>query len=221
MNKTDVVLLRHMVVSAMLLGLFAVIGTALVAVTYDATAERIAANHRARLLRSLHLLITPDQHDNDLFTDVTTVTDRELLGTDEPVKVYRARKNGQPVAAIINSVAPDGYSGRIDLLVAIRYDGTLAGVRVINHKETPGLGDGIEITRSDWIRSFDNRSLHNPDRKGWAVKRDGGIFDQFSGATISPRAVVKAVYRTLLYFDKHRDELFAKPSVPIEGKPHA
>ncbi|HID49553.1 MAG TPA: electron transport complex subunit RsxG [Chromatiales bacterium] len=210
-----------MVVSAMLLGLFAVIGTALVAVTYDATAERIAANHRARLLRSLHLLITPDQHDNDLFTDVTTVTDRELLGTDEPVKVYRARKNGQPVAAIINSVAPDGYSGRIDLLVAIRYDGTLAGVRVINHKETHGLGDGIEITRSDWIRSFDNRSLHNPDRKGWAVKRDGGIFDQFSGATISPRAVVKAVYRTLLYFDKHRDELFAKPSVPIEGKPHA
>ncbi len=220
MKKTDTVLIRHMIVSAVVLGLFAVIGTAMVAITHDATAERIAANHRARLLRSLHVLITPDQHDNDLFTDVTTVTDRELLGTDEPVRVYRARKNGQPVAVIINSVAPDGYSGRIDLLVAIRYDGTLAGVRVINHRETPGLGDGIDASRSDWIRSFDNRSLHNPDKKGWAVKRDGGVFDQFSGATISPRAVVRAVYRTLLYYDKHRDELFAKPSIPIKGKPH-
>ncbi|MCG6886836.1 MAG: electron transport complex subunit RsxG, partial [Proteobacteria bacterium] len=190
-------LIRNMLISAVVLGIFAVIGTALVALTYDATADRIAANHRARLLKSLHLLITPDQHDNDIFTDVTTVTDRQLLGTNQPVKVYRARREGKPVAVIINSVAPDGYNGRIDLLVAIRYDGTLAGVRVINHKETPGLGDGIDISRSDWIKSFDNRSLQNPDKKGWAVKRDGGVFDQFSGATISPRAVVKAVHRTL------------------------
>lgn len=213
-------LIRNMLISAVVLGIFAVIGTALVALTYDATADRIAANHRARLLKSLHLLITPDQHDNDIFTDVTTVTDRQLLGTNQPVKVYRARREGKPVAVIINSVAPDGYNGRIDLLVAIRYDGTLAGVRVINHKETPGLGDGIDISRSDWIKSFDNRSLQNPDKKGWAVKRDGGVFDQFSGATISPRAVVKAVHRTLLYYDKYRDTLFEKPSIPIKGKPN-
>lgn len=207
-------LARHMTISAVVLGLFAVVGTATVALTHSATADRIAANQRARLLKSLHVLIRPDQHDNDLFTDVTTAFDKELLGSNEPVNVYRARRNGEPVAAIINSVAPDGYSGRIILLVAIRYDGTLAGVRVIDHKETPGLGDGIERNRSDWIKSFDNLSLTNPDKKGWAVKRDGGEFDQFTGATITPRAVVKAVHRTLLYFNKHRNELFEKPSIP-------
>jgi len=207
-----------MTISALLLGLFAIIGTAMVALIHDATAERIAANHRAFLLKSLHILVPSEQHDNDLFTDVITVTNKELLGSNKPVRVYRARRNENPVAAIINAVAPDGYSGSIELLVAIRYDGSLAGVRVIKHKETPGLGDSIEASRSDWILGFNNRSLTNPEKKGWAVKRDGGIFDQFTGATISPRAIVNAVYRSLLYFDTHRDELFDKPSLPIEEK---
>ena len=211
-------LARHMIISAVLLGLFAIVGTAMVALIHDATAERIAANHRAFLLKSLHILIPPEQHDNDLFTDVITVTHKELLGTHKPVRVYRARHNENPVAAIINAVAPDGYSGSIELLVAIRYDGTLAGVRVVKHKETPGLGDGIEASRSDWILSLDNRSLTDPEKKGWAVKRDGGIFDQFTGATISPRAIVNAVYRSLLYFDTHKDELFEKPSMPAKEK---
>ena len=211
-------LARHMTISAMLLGLFAIVGTAMVAMIHDATAERIAANHRAFLLKSLHILIPPEQHDNDLFTDVIKVTNKELLGSKKPVRVYRARHNEKPVAAIINSVAPDGYSGSIELLVAIRYDGTLAGVRVVKHKETPGLGDSIEASRSDWVLDFDDRSLTNPEKKGWAVKRDGGIFDQFTGATISPRAIVNAVYRSLLYFDTHKDELFDKPSLPIEEK---
>ena len=211
-------LARHMTISALLLGLFAIIGTAMVALIHDATAERIAANHRAFLLKSLHILVPPEQHDNDLFTDVITVTHKELLGSKKPVRVYRARANQKPIAAIINAVAPDGYSGSIDLLVAIRYDGTLAGVRVVKHKETPGLGDSIEASRSDWILGFDDRSLTNPEKKGWAVKRDGGIFDQFTGATISPRAIVNAVYRSLLYFDTHKDELFDKPSMPIEEK---
>ena len=211
-------LARHMMISALLLGLFAIVGTAMVALIQDATAERIAANHRAFLLKSLHILVPPEQHDNDLFTDVITVTHKELLGSKKPVRVYRARHNEKPVTAIINAVAPDGYSGSIELLVAVRYDGTLAGVRVVKHKETPGLGDGIEANRSDWILSFDNRSLTNPDKKGWAVKRDGGIFDQFTGATISPRAIVNAVYRCLLYFDTHKDELFDKPAMPLEEK---
>ena len=211
-------LARHMTISALLLGLFAIMGTAMVALIHDATAERIAANHRAFLLKSLHILVPPEQHDNDLFTDVITVTNKELLGSNKPVRVYRARRNENPVAAIINAIAPDGYSGSIELLVAIRYDGTLAGVRVVKHKETPGLGDGIEASRSDWILGFDNRSLTEPEKKGWAVKRDGGIFDQFTGATISPRAIVNAVYRSLLYFDTHRDDLFDKPSLPIEEK---
>ena len=211
-------LARHMTISALLLGLFAIIGTAMVAMIHDATAERIAANHRAFLLKSLHILVPPEQHDNDLFTDVITVTNQELLGSKKPVRVYRARRNEKPVTAIINAVAPDGYSGSIELLVAIRYDGSLAGVRVVKHKETPGLGDSIEASRSDWILGFDDRSLTNPEKKGWAVKRDGGIFDQFTGATISPRAIVNAVYRSLLYFDTHKDELFDKPSMPIEEK---
>jgi len=211
-------LVRHMTISATLLGLFAIVGTAMVALIHDATAERIAANHRAFLLKSLHILVPPEQHDNDLFTDVITVTNKDLLGTDKPVRVYRARRNESPVAAIINADAPDGYSGSIELLVAIRYDGTLAGVRVVKHKETPGLGDGIDASRSDWILGFNNRSLAVPEKKGWAVKRDGGIFDQFTGATISPRAIVNAVYRSLLYFDTHKDELFEKPSMPTEEK---
>lgn len=211
-------LVRQMTISAVLLGLFAIVGTAMVASIHDATAERIAANHRAFLLKSLHILVPPDQHDNDLFTDVITVSHKELLGTDKPVRVYRARRNETPVAAIINAVAPDGYSGSIELLVAIRFDGTLAGVRVVKHKETPGLGDGIEASRSDWILGFDNRSLTDPEKRGWAVKRDGGIFDQFTGATISPRAIVNAVYRSLQYFDTHKDELFDKPSMPVKEK---
>lgn len=209
-------LARHMTISALLLGLFAIIGTAMVAITHDATAERIAANHRAFLLKSLHILVPPEQHDNDLFTDFITVTHKDLLGTYKPVRVYRARQDKQPVAAIINAVAPDGYSGSIELLVAVRYDGTLAGVRVVKHKETPGLGDAIEANKSDWILGFNNRSLTDPEKRGWAVKRDGGIFDQFTGATISPRAIVNAVYRSLLYFDTHKDELFEKPSMLSE-----
>ena len=209
-------LARHMTISAVLLGLFAIIGTAMVAFIHDATAERIAANHRAFLLKSLHILVPPEQHDNDLFTDFITVTNKDLLGTDKPVRVYRARQDNQPIAAIINAVAPDGYSGSIELLVAIRYDGNLAGVRIVKHKETPGLGDAIEASKSDWILGFNNRSLTDPEKKGWAVKRDGGIFDQFTGATISPRAIVNAVYQSLLYFDTHKDELFDKPSMPTE-----
>lgn len=209
-------LVRHMTISAVLLGLFAIIGTAMVALIYDATAERIAANHRAFLLKSLHILVPPEQHDNDLFTDFITVSNKDLLGTDKPVRVYRARQKKQPVAAIINTIAPDGYSGSIELLVAIRYDGTLGGVRVVKHRETPGLGDAIEASKSDWILGFNNRSLTDPEKKGWGVKRDGGIFDQFTGATISPRAIVNAVYRSLRYFDAHKDELFDKRSLPIE-----
>jgi len=213
-----VTLLRNMLISAVLLGLFAVAGSGLLAFTYDQTKDRIAANHRERLLQSLHVLVPRTLHDNDISHDIIQVQDRELLGSDHAVKVYRARNKGEPVAVIINSVAPDGYNGRIDLLVAIHYDGTLSGVRVVAHRETPGLGDAIEIRRSDWILGFKGRSLSAPQKRGWAVKRDGGEFDQFTGATITPRAVVKAVHNTLLYFQAHRDALFApmQPSAATE-----
>jgi electron transport complex protein RnfG len=114
------------------------------------------------------------------------------------------------VAAVFSVVARGGYAGDIELLVGVRADGRVAGVRVVEHHETPGLGDGIEADKSDWIRGFDGRSLGDPPREDWAVRRDGGDFDQFTGATITPRAVVEAVRDTLIYFEDHRDQVFAQ-----------
>lgn len=201
-------IIRNMSISAVILALFAITGTFFVSYTFDNTIDRINENKRQALLKAFHVLIPPSSHDNDVFKDMIAIQDKKLLGSKSPVNIYRARKNNQPVAIIINSVAPDGYSGEIELLVAINVDGTLAGVRVVEHKETPGLGDAIETRRSDWITKFKNKSLLSPDKKGWAVKRDGGEFDQFTGATISPRAIVKAVYKTLLFYKKHRETLY-------------
>lgn len=205
-----------MLIGGLILGLFAVAGTGLVALTYDGTAERIAENEREYLLRSLHQIIPPDSHNNDIYTDVIQVRD-PLLGTSQSVAVYRARRDKEPVAAVLASVAPDGYGGAIKLLVGINYDGTIAGVRVVSHKETPGLGDAIEAERSPWILGFNGHSLGDPDEKGWKVKKDGGVFDQFSGATITPRAVVKAVANTLRYFKSHRKALFTPATESENG----
>jgi len=199
---------RPVAISAAFLFLFAVIGSGLVAFTHDNTAAQIAENQRRALLRSLNELIPKDQYDNDVYADILYVHNSELLGTDEAVPVYRARKGGWPVAVVLAPVAPDGYNGNIRLLVAIRLDGTLAGVRVLAHRETPGLGDNIEADRSDWILGFTGKSLNNPKQDRWKVKRDGGAFDQFTGATITPRAVVKAVKNTLLYYRANGDKLF-------------
>jgi electron transport complex protein RnfG len=200
---------RQSLITAAILLLFALIGTAMVAYTYDTTRERIAANERATLLRKLHRLIPPESYDNALLQDTLQVQNETLLGTADPVTVYRARMHGKPVALVIAAVAPDGYSGAIRLLVGINVDGSLSGVRVVAHRETPGLGDGIEEDRSDWILGFTGKSLQNPTLQGWAVKKDGGAFDQLTGATITPRAVVKAVRQALLYYRDHKDALFA------------
>lgn len=204
---------RQIIITTIILLLFAVLGTAMVAYTHDQTREQIAANERATLLRKLHRLVPAELHDNVLLEDTTTARDEALLGSDEPVMVYRARNNGEPVALVIAAIAPDGYSGSIKLLVGINVDGTLSGVRVVAHRETPGLGDAIDETRSDWIYSFDGKSLQAPDVSRWAVKKDGGDFDQLTGATITPRAVVKAARNALLYYRDHQEALFA-PAAP-------
>jgi electron transport complex protein RnfG len=204
---------RQIIITTIILLLFAISGTALVVYTFDNTRERISANERATLLRKLHQLIPQQQHDNVLLDDKLTIINTPLLGTLEPVTVYRARKAGQPVALVITPVAPDGYSGIIKLLVGINVDGTLNGVRVVAHRETPGLGDAIDEKRSDWIHLFDNRSLQDPPLDRWAVRKDGGDFDQLTGATITPRAVVKAVRQTLLYYRDNQDVLFAPSAV--------
>lgn len=201
---------RDILLSGAFLWLFAVVGTTLVALTEFTTAEAIAKNEREVLLRNLHALLPPERFDNDIAADRLGLAPSELLGTESPSTAYRARLDGEPVAAVLNSIAPDGYSGRIHLLVGIYVDGTLAGVRVVKHAETPGLGDGIEIGKSPWIRSFDGKSLSNPDARGWRVRRDGGEFDQLTGATITPRAIVAAVRNTLLYYRDNADIIFAE-----------
>ncbi len=184
---------------------FAFIGTLLVGLSYDNTTAQIRENERIALLTQLNAITPP--HDNDLLQDQLIVQAPALLGSDQTT-VYRARLNRQPIAAIFSPVIAQGYSGAIQLIIAVRTDGTLAGVRVISHRETPGLGDKIEHQRDPWILNFTGRHLHNPQR--WQVQRDGGDFDQFTGATITPRAVVAAVHRTLHYFAQHQDQLFIR-----------
>jgi electron transport complex protein RnfG len=190
---------RQIIITTIILLMFAVIGTALVSYTFDNTRERIAANERATLLRKLHRLVPPGLHDNILLDDAIAVHDESLLGTDEPVMVYRALKAGKPVALVIAPIAPDGYSGSIKLLVGININGTLSGVRAVAHRETPGLGDAIDEQRSDWVHQFDGTSLEKPPLDRWKVRKDGGDFDQLTGATITPRAVVQAVRRNPVF----------------------
>jgi electron transport complex protein RnfG len=196
----------------LILGAAAVVAFSLVALVHDATRDRIAASERARRVAQFDAVLGGTHHDNDLLADVTYAHDPDLLGTTSRVPVYRARLAGQPVAAVLAPVAPDGYAGSIDLLVAIGADGKVLGVHVLRHHETPGLGDAIEERKSGWIRGFIGRSLADPPLERWKVRKDGGDFDQFTGATVTPRAVVRAVAACLAYFRQHRDELFAAPA---------
>lgn len=212
---------RQSFITAIILLLFALVGTAMVAFTYDSTRERIAANERATLQRKLNRLIPAERYDNTLLEDTLQVTDAAVLGIDRPVTVYRARQGGVPAGLVMATTAPDGYSGSIRLLVGINVDGTLSGVRVVAHRETPGLGDAIDEERSDWIRMFDGKSLDNPPLARWAVRKDGGDFDQLTGATVTPRAVVKAVRQALLYYRAHQQALFAVAGQDASGTQQA
>jgi electron transport complex protein RnfG len=196
------------------LGLLAAlaIGAAIIAgVAQHGTSTRIADNQRRDALAVLHSVLPASTHDNDLLADVIQVVDGELLGSEKPHRVYRARLGGAPGGVVMEVTARGGYGGPLELLVGILADGRVSGVRILAHKETPGIGDGVE--RRDWISQFDGRSLTDPPPDDWLVKRDGGSFDELTGATISPRAVVKGVYNALLYFRKHEQDIFATPAV--------
>ncbi|KFX68718.1 electron transporter RnfG [Pseudomonas taeanensis MS-3] len=198
-----------MLKNSLVLGLFAITTVGLVALVQQATASRIATSEREAQVRALTEILPTDSYDNHLLDNPIQVHDPILLGNKRPQPAYIALKDGQPSALILRVTAPDGYGGAIQLLVGIRADGQLAGVRALSHKETPGLGDKIELAKSQWIRSFEGKSLSDPNEDGWAVKKDRGSFDQFAGATITPRAVVKATHKALQYFDAHKKELFA------------
>lgn len=208
---------RSMLKNSLVLGLFAIFTVGGVTLLQQFTAERIQASERAAQLRALNEILPRDSYDNQLLDSSVLVQD-PLLGTRQPMPAYVAMKNGQPSAVILQAIAPDGYSGAIQLLVGVQADGRVAGVRVVAHRETPGLGDKIELAKSPWIRSFENRSLSDPEASGWAVKKDRGEFDQFAGATITPRAVVGAVHRALQYFAAHKQELLAADRAPIAAE---
>lgn len=198
--------------SALALGLVVVLGTGLLAIVHELTRERIEEQERRAVLRQLGEIVGADRYDNAMHEDVFSFRHEAAFPGGQTVTAFRARRAGEPVAVILRLVAVDGYNGDIQLLVGIDYDGRLAGVRVTSHKETPGLGDWIEVERSDWIRQFAGRSLSDPPPERWAVARDGGAFDQFTGATITPRAVVRAVRKALEYFAANRDTLFETPA---------
>lgn len=203
---------RRTVRAAIMLAAAAIAAFGLVAVVHEATRDRIAATARARELARFDQVLGGLPHDNDLLADTVTLRDPELLGTTAAVTAYRARFHGQPVAVLLEFVATDGYSGSIRLLIAVAPDGTVLGVRTVSHHETPGLGDFIDAGKSDWIRRFSGKSLGDPAAARWRVRKDGGDFDQYTGATITSRAVVGAVGRTLQFFTRHRDELLAAPT---------
>ncbi|MDO8697945.1 MAG: electron transport complex subunit RsxG [Pseudomonas sp.] len=208
---------RSMLKNSLLLGLFAVVTVGLVAITQQLTAPRIVAAERAAQTQLLNQLLPAGSFDNLLQDSQVTLAVDPLLGNRSPKNAYIARLSGQPSAVILPVTAADGYSGAIHLLVAIKANGQLAGVRVLKHKETPGLGDKIELAKSPWVRGFDGKSLSDPAESGWAVKKDLGQFDQFAGATITPRAVVKAVHQALQYFDAHKRELLTPSSTAVES----
>ncbi len=193
------------------LGIVALATSAALVVANQLTRPAIFAADERDLQTSLIEVLPEGFADNNLLKDTLTVTGED----GKPLVVYRARKAGAVTGAVFQNSAR-GYGGELIVLIGVDAKGTLLGARVIRHKETPGLGDKIELAKSQWIRDFEGKSLESPPPEQWAVKKDGGVFDQFAGATITPRAVVKAVHHALQYVDAHRAELFGTEDQPAE-----
>ncbi|MBX2857657.1 MAG: electron transport complex subunit RsxG [Cellvibrionaceae bacterium] len=217
--------------NSLILGLFALVTAGILALTYQGTADKIALEERRAAQRAFLELLPDLPNSNSLLDNTLTLSKihSTALGLETIAEVNVARKNSQPVAVILPSVAPDGYSGKIKLAVGIYADGSLSGVRVLAHRETPGLGDKIETKKSDWILGFRGKSLEQPEPMQWQVKKDGGAFDQFTGATITPRAVVRRVKQTLEFYRANKTLFIPEtdvdspqtpkstPGVPVEG----
>ena len=197
---------------AMLLGGMATLVSALLVLGDMRTKEDIAARQAEDLLASLSQVMPQAYYDNDLLADTLTVSEGD---SDKGKVIYIGRKAGK-VSAVAFEVSGQGYAGEIASIMGIDSSGNVLGVRVLRHAETPGLGDKIEIARDDWITAFDGRNLSNPDSSGWKVKKDGGIFDQFTGATITPRAVVTSVYQGLKFFEANQAQIINSPEPESE-----
>lgn len=202
----------NMLRNGFILALFALATTAMVALTSAITSSRIKEQAALQRLTTLNQLVPAALYDNAFQTDCTLVTDKDALGNATPKQVYRARYQNKAQALVIEAVAPDGYSGSISLLVGVNANTDVLGARVLQHTETPGLGDKIDLRVDDWILSFSGKSLESEYDSRWAVKKDGGQFDQFTGATITPRAVVKAVRKAAFYASQNWEALFDAPT---------
>lgn len=194
---------------SLLLAGFALLASALLGMADYSTRDVIKLRLEEDLRASLAEVIPDSLYDNNLLEDSVYVDSKEDGVGENETLVYLGRMDGKVNAVSFRLVAAGGYSGAISLIMGVDRDGNVLGVRVISHAETPGLGDKIEVSKSNWILNFEGHSLQNLTIEQWAVKKDGGVFDQFSGATITPRAIVKSVYRGLLFFKKHRSELLA------------
>lgn len=191
---------------ALTLGLLGLAAALLLAGVNELTRERIADERQQRALGAVSAMLIEVDYDNDLLDDTVQV---DVSGLDEPMTVYRARRESQPVAVVMDVVTGEGYSGDIRLLVAAETDGTVLGVRILEHRETPGLGDAIERSRSDWIEQFDGRSIGNPPADDWAPDRRDGEFDTLASATITSAAAIAAVRRALQAFESGRQTILA------------
>ena len=186
---------------------FALLASVLLGVTNCSTEDTIQRRLDEDLIKSLEEVVPAALHDNDMLQDTLTIPSADFnIGANETT-VYLAKKSGKVTAVCFKFIAPDGYSGPINMIMGVDRDGNILGVRVLSHKETPGLGDKIEVAKSNWILSFVGRSLDNLTPALWAVKKDGGEFDQFAGATITPRKSVQAIHRGLQLFQAHQAQL--------------
>ncbi len=198
---------------ATVLALFATITSLAIGWTYLGTETEIELAVRRAEARQLMEIFPAGTHDNELVDDTFMLNaETSLLGLRQPRQGYRVRKAQRIVGVILPATARDGYSGDIRALVGIRSDGSVAGVRVVAHKETPGLGDKVDLRKSSWILGFNDRSLSNPSFGDWTVSKDGGAFDQFTGATVTPRAVILATRRALEYAELNKTTLFETPA---------
>ncbi len=201
--------------NSQILAIFAIVCTAIVGLINELTKDKIKAQEQLQLLTILHSIIEPSRYDDDITQDCVSLSST-LLGNSKKTNAmqtaYIARKDNKVIAVALTSTAPDGYNGNIELIIAVNMDNTISGVRVLKHRETPGLGDKVELKRSDWITSFNGKALLSEKDNRWAVAKDGGMFDQFTGATITPRAVVKAVKKAAIYFKDNKGLLLALPN---------
>jgi electron transport complex protein RnfG len=202
---------RNALRTGIILFVFAVVATALLVFTFMRTEPTIERSRQAEKMVLLNQVLPPALYDNNLIASQQSVPADEKLGTRHPSSMWIARRGDQVSAVILEAIAPDGYSGNIHLVIGIDVNGNITGVRVTTHSETPGLGDYIDRSKSPWIEQFVGTSLTSPEAKYWKVAKDGGKIDARAGATITPRAVVKAVKSALDYFAQHRAAFVARP----------